>query len=106
MLEAVGFTWDQISMLRKTIDDWKSVNAGKQRPRNSPIKYNQQPVTQEQVETIRQTHPNLLGDLQHDPKREAKNTLNALQAGNNELTVALDRSKETWTDWYAAERDA
>lgn len=84
LMETIGFTWNQISEMRKTINDWQQTqreldSASKQ----SSVAYQGLPAEQK------------------NPKAEAEAMMRMLQAGSNELTMALDPSKRTWSDWYS-----
>ena len=83
VLEAIGFTWDQISKLKKTIDDWRSMNTGlDETGKSSHRLYQSTPAEQ------------------RDPRGEAVNVLRLLEAGNKEFQVAVDPKRQSWTDYF------
>lgn len=85
VLEAVGFTWNQIAELKKTVNDWQAMNKGLDSTgKSSYHAYQGVPADQK------------------NPRAEAQSMMSLLQAGNQEFSKALDPTKTTW--WERAIR--
>lgn len=83
VLETVGFTWEQIAGLRKTVDDWHKMNKGTDDVGQMGYKaYSQTP------------------DNQKNPVKEAESVLSILQQGSKQLEKSLDPSRRGWLEWF------
>lgn len=79
----LGLTWDRIQELRKTIDDWGTMNKGLDS------------AGQGQQRAYEQTPAD-----KRNPGNEAQNVLSLIQQGNKEFEKALDPSKQGWGESF------
>lgn len=100
--------WEQIQKMRKTIDDWKSMNSGLDQTGASGYKAQQQ-----EDETYKERNKGAAnkiwardgiaaaGNQAPDYKSRAKGAFDLLEQGNQEFAKALDPRKMGWYEWYS-----
>jgi TP901 family phage tail tape measure protein len=107
VLEAVGFTWDQIENLRKTAKEWDSLNKGLDISGQQSYKFYQQQKavpadeTRRQIGELTAQNPKAAATFQllaPDAKREAATATSLLQMRNDNVQKSLDPTRKNWTD--------
>jgi len=81
VIEAIGFTWDQIAELRKTLTVSKDQNVGANA------------VSKDQYNLYRNTPAD-----QRNPQAEAASTSSMLQMGSKQVEKSLDQSRKNFVD--------
>lgn len=107
VLEAVGFTWDQIVDIRKMAADWSSLQKGADRIGYESYnlfrarKSIDPATTEREITELTKQNPAAAATfelLRPDPRREARSMTSILQMGNDNVQKNLDPSKKNWTD--------